>query len=132
MHNYSIMALDTEHLEEICQDIKEQYETGVTSCALFMMKLVPEGNPPAYKAAVMCEKYRLFQGKLRSMGIPNGVLVQATIGHGWILGEMFLIKDIPVWLVEKKKMLYVRMMKDFENTYIRHCEPLHYVHRTIS
>lgn len=26
MQNYTIMPLDVEHLEEICQDIKEQYD----------------------------------------------------------------------------------------------------------
>ena len=26
MYNYSIMRLDTDHVEEICQDIKYQYE----------------------------------------------------------------------------------------------------------
>ena len=28
MYLYSIVSLDTDHLEEICQDIKEQYEQG--------------------------------------------------------------------------------------------------------
>ena len=44
LHLYSIMLLDLEHLDEICQDIKEQYENGVSTCALFKMTLVPEGN----------------------------------------------------------------------------------------
>ena len=89
LHSYSIMPLDTEHLEEICQDIKEQYETGVASMALFSMTLVPEGNPPADKASLLCKKYKLFQDKLNSMGLKCGILVQATVGHGWILGELF-------------------------------------------
>ena len=89
LHLYTIVPLDTEHLEEWCEDIRAQYEKGVSSCALFSMTLVPEGNPPVDKVGILCQKYDLFKEKLDSMGIPNGILVQATIGHGWVLGEMF-------------------------------------------
>lgn len=89
LHLYSIMPLDTEHLEEICEDIRLQYETGVATCALFSMTLVPEGNPPVDKATLLCEKYDRFRERLRSMGIGSGVLVQASIGHGWTLSERF-------------------------------------------
>ncbi len=89
LHSYSIMPLDVSHLEEICQDIKEQYESCVCFCALFSMTLVPEGNPPADKVGFLCEKYAKFKERLDKMGIPNGVLVQASVGHGWVLGEMF-------------------------------------------
>ncbi|MBO5338718.1 MAG: hypothetical protein J6A96_03355 [Clostridia bacterium] len=87
--NYSIMPLDTDHIDEICADIKEQYETGVATCALFQMTLVPEGNPPRDKVSILCKKYSLFRDKLSSMGFNCGVLVQASVGHGWTLGEKF-------------------------------------------
>jgi len=86
---YSIMNLDTEHFEEVCEDIKKQYETGVTTCALFKMTLVPEGKIPVDKAGMFCEKYMKFKKELDKNNVPNGILVQATIGHGWVLGEMF-------------------------------------------
>ena len=86
---YTIMPLDTEHLEEICQDIRYQYENGTATCALFMMTLVPEGNPPVDKVGVLCAKFDRFRDRLREMGLGCGVLVQATIGHGWVLSEMF-------------------------------------------
>ena len=89
LNSYSIMPLDINHIDEICNDIKEQYESGVATCALFCMTLVPEGNPPADKVGVLCKKYALFQEKLNSMGLKCGVLVQASVGHGWVLGEMF-------------------------------------------
>ncbi len=89
LYSYSIMPLDTEHLEEICQDIKCQYESGVASCALFSMTLVPEGNPPSDKVGVLCKRYAMFKTRLAEMGLKCGILVQATVGHGWILGEMF-------------------------------------------
>ena len=83
------MPLMADHIDEICQDIKDQYEKGITTCALFSMTLVPEGNPGVNTAALLCETYRKIREKLHAMGVPNGVLVQASIGHGWTLGEMF-------------------------------------------
>ena len=89
MYNYSIMPLDTDHIDEICEDIREQYEKGIATCALFKMTLVPEGNPPVDKAKIFCEKYDLFSKRLSEMGLSCGILVQATIGHGWVLSELF-------------------------------------------
>lgn len=89
LHSYTIMYPDTNHLEEICADIKAQYESGVADCALFQMTLVPEGNPPSDKATILCEKYKQFKRRLDEMGLKSGILVQASVGHGWILGEMF-------------------------------------------
>ena len=86
---YSIMALDTEHIDEVCEDIKMQYETGVSGCILFKMTLVPEGKIPVNKAEIFCKEYIKFKEKLDKMSIPNGVLVQATMGHGWGVNEMF-------------------------------------------
>lgn len=87
--NYSIIPLLTEHIDELCADILYQYKSDITTCPLFMMTLVPEGDPAIDKARVLGEKYRLFRDRLSSCGVPSGVLVQATIGHGWKLSEPF-------------------------------------------
>lgn len=87
MYNYSIMHLDTDHLDEICNDIKYQYENGITDCALFMMTLMPEGTPVVPKAEQLGAKYALFRDRLSADGVPSGILVQATIGHGYSLNE---------------------------------------------
>ena len=76
------MPLFVDHVEEICADIKRQIETGVSSMPIFSMTLVPVGTPVADKAGVMVKKYLKFKSRLDSMGIPSGILVQATIGHG--------------------------------------------------
>ncbi len=89
MFLYSITPLDVNHVDEICQNIKEQYEAGVSNCALFSMALVPEGDPVIPKAEQMCAKYDLFREKLDAMGIPSGILAQCTIGHGYKLNSMF-------------------------------------------
>lgn len=94
MHNYSIMRLDVSHADEICADIARQYEQGIASCALFMMTLVPEGDPSnpgsvIDKASILCEQYDIFRDKLAAMGLSCGILAQATIGHGYPLNHMF-------------------------------------------
>ena len=89
LFSYTIMPLDVAHLEEICEDIKSQHDQGIADMALFKMTLVPEGNPPADKVTLYCEQYAKFKKRLDEIGLKSGILVQATVGHGWILGEMF-------------------------------------------
>ena len=89
MKLFTIMALDTLHIGEICEDIRAQYENGVADCALFEIKLVPEGDPVIDKASIEAEKYILFRDRLEKMGIKCGILVQCTIGHGYPLNHMF-------------------------------------------
>ena len=88
-YTFSIMRFYDGHIDEVCEDIKQQYESGITSMPLFSMPLVPEGKNPPDKAAAFCKKYALYKEKLDKWGIPSGVLVQSSIGHGWLLGEMF-------------------------------------------
>ncbi|MBR2042788.1 MAG: hypothetical protein IJ946_00445 [Clostridia bacterium] len=87
MFNFSIMPLDLEHIDEICQDIKYQYENGTASMALFIMQLVPEGDPVIPKAERQCEIYAKFKERLDAMGLKSGILAQCTIGHGYPLAK---------------------------------------------
>ena len=87
LHLYSIVSLNTDHLEEICQDIRFQYENGITTCPLFSMTLSPEGDPVTDKAAILAEKYRLFRCRLNELRVPSGILVQSSIGHGYMPGK---------------------------------------------
>jgi len=105
MQLFTIMSLDLEHIDEICQDIKEQIETGVATMALFLFKLVPDGNPFIDKAAITCKNYDIFRDRLKEMGIECGVLVQCTIGHGYKLNQM---PDIQMYTsLTEGKELYV-------------------------
>ena len=95
MYNYSIVSLDhIDNIDEVCQDIKEQYEKSVSSCALFCFKLVPEGDPLIDKAEIQGKKYDLFRERLASMGIKCGALVQCTIGHGYPLDSPSTLNTI--------------------------------------
>lgn len=86
MQLYSIMPLFTEHISEICDDIERQYKDGIATEALFKITLTPEGNPAVNKAKIICEKYDLFKKELDKRGLKSGILVQATIGHGYAVG----------------------------------------------
>ena len=83
MYNYSMMPLNMTHFDEMCADIKEQYKRGITTCPLFIMTLVPEGEPVWDKASKMCENYAKFRDELNKDGVPSGVLIQASLGHGY-------------------------------------------------
>ncbi len=120
LHLYSIMALDEEHIDEICEDIKLQYEAGVASCPLFSCTLVPEGNPPKDKATELCNIYDKFREKLDAMGIPSGILVQATIGHGWVLSEMFPYQQLINFNNGEAKRTVCPTDEGFKE-YVRHC-----------
>lgn len=87
MHLFTIMPIDVNHVDEICDDIKYQYENGIADCALFKMTLHPEGTPPAPKAEILTEGYTIIKNRLDQMGLKSGILVQASIGHGYSLGE---------------------------------------------
>ena len=86
MKLYSIVPLFTDHVKEICDDIERQYKEGIATEALFSMTLSPEGNPAVNKAKLLCDKYQLFKDELSKRGLNAGVLVQATIGHGYTVG----------------------------------------------
>ena len=88
-HHYTIMPLYEDHVEEVCNDIKKQYEQGIASLALFSMTLVPEGDPPVDKVSEYCRIYDMYRDRLAGMGLECGILVQASVGHGYPLNEMF-------------------------------------------
>lgn len=81
-HLYSVTPLLEDHFDERVKDIVDQYKRGVTTCPLMMMVLVPEGNPVWNKVDRLCELYARYRDALAAEGVPAGVLVQATFGHG--------------------------------------------------
>ena len=85
MYNYSMMPLNDNHFEEIVDDIKDQYKRGVTTCPMFIMVLVPEGDENSIwnKVDPLCKIYERFRYALDAEGIPSGVLIQASLGHGY-------------------------------------------------
>ena len=80
----NIGALLIEHKEEICSELIDLYNKGAITETAFCCTLVPEGNPALDKAAELGKRFALFQEALRGCSMPVGILLQATIGHGWV------------------------------------------------
>ena len=83
LYNYSIMPMHREHLAEIAEDVIAQVKAGVTETPLFMMILNPEGNPVIDKAEELCHRFAVLRDILLKEGIRPGILVQASLGHGY-------------------------------------------------
>ena len=114
MENYSIMPLFEDRVEEVCADIKAQYENGTATCALFCVKLVPEGIPAIDKARQQGEIYKKFSDRLAEMGLRCGILVQCTIGHGYPLNEQNSFQDFVPLNGEKPYGTVCPYDKDFQ------------------
>ncbi len=82
-HTYSIMPLEEGHFEEVCEDIRDQYRRGVSSCPMFKLTLVPEGTPVWDKVGPACKLYRRYREALAPDGIKTGILIQASLGHAY-------------------------------------------------
>lgn len=81
MLNLSVMPLDADRIDELCDDIVAQQRDGVSTHAMFMMTLAPEGTPPVNKAEYFCKIYDEFRIRLDKRGAKYGVLAQSTMGH---------------------------------------------------
>lgn len=85
MYTYSITPLSEDNFDEICSDARRQYEEKISSVIMFKMTLVPEGTPVWDKASKMCELYARYRDALEVYGVKCGVLIQASLGHGYKL-----------------------------------------------
>ena len=86
MKKLNILPLVTDHADELVEQQHELFAAGAIDCVAFSFTLVPEGIPALNKAACT-RRFRIFQEKLRPLGIPCGILFQATWGHGWTPDE---------------------------------------------
>lgn len=85
LHTYSIVPLTESCFDDVLNDVREQYERGVSSVPLFKMVLVPEGNPVWDKASEQCKIYSRYRKRLSAEGAQSGVLIQACMGHEYKL-----------------------------------------------
>jgi len=83
MYTYSITPLSEAMFDQIVEDIKYLYDPDISTVPLFKMTLVPEGNPVWDKVGKMCALYRKYKEALAPYGVKTGVLVQASLGHGY-------------------------------------------------
>lgn len=71
------------HAKEVIEDLLEMHKKNMVQAAVFSFTLVPEGNPVTDKATRLVELFREYQSALKDCGFPVGILLQATVGHGW-------------------------------------------------
>ena len=87
MRKLNILPLLVEHADELVAQQRELFASGAIDSVAFSFTLVPEGVPPLDKAAECVRRFHVFQEQLRPLGIPCGILLQATWGHGWTPDE---------------------------------------------
>lgn len=83
LYTYSVTPLFEDHFEETVRDLVDQYKRKISSCPMFIMKIHAEGTPPWSKARRQSEIYRRYKERLDAVGVPSGVLLQSTLGHGY-------------------------------------------------
>lgn len=83
LRNYSITPMGEDHFEERVKDIAEQVKSGVATLPLMMMILSPEGDPVWDKATKHARIYAKYRDALLKEGVEIGILIQASLGHGY-------------------------------------------------
>ena len=83
LYAYSVTPLKKDHFQERVQDIVQMVRNDVITMPLFCMTLVPEGNPVWDKLGKIEDLYIRYRDALLQEGIESGVLVQASLGHGY-------------------------------------------------
>lgn len=83
LYGFSIMPLVENEFEARVKDIVDQVKREVVQMPLFIMTLTPEGNPVWDKASKMAKLYARYRDALAKEGVKCGILIQASIGHGY-------------------------------------------------
>ena len=79
----TISTLLGEREEEIAKDIRLLGKETIVDAVAFSCTLVPEGDPVVDKAALLAPRFRKMHELLKGSGVKEGILFQATMGHGW-------------------------------------------------
>lgn len=82
-HWINIVPLLPDHAEELAADQRWLVANTPIDSAAFICTLVPEGDPVFDKAAILAARFRRVKELLAGSGVRCGILLQATMGHGW-------------------------------------------------
>ena len=85
LYNYAVTPLSETEIDARVADIVDCVQRGVYTMPLFKMALTPEGNPVWDKVGKQLALYAQYRERLEAQGVPSGVLVQASLGHGYPL-----------------------------------------------
>lgn len=87
LYSLHVMPLLPGHEAELAADAEMLIRENICSKIACMMTLVPEGNPPDDKAAVLGQRFDAFRKAFHGDPSKVGILIQASIGHGWTPDE---------------------------------------------
>ncbi|MEA4889219.1 MAG: hypothetical protein VB070_07120 [Clostridiaceae bacterium] len=82
-----VMPLLPGYEAELAADAENLVKSGVCTDIACIMTLVPEGNPPVNKAEILGSHFLAFRKAYKGDISRLGILVQATIGHGYVPDE---------------------------------------------
>lgn len=82
LYTYSVTPLFEDHFEERVADLIDQYKRNISLMPLFCVIIQPEGTPLWSKGGEIARKYRRYKKELDKAGVPSGILLQSTFGHG--------------------------------------------------
>lgn len=80
----NVVPLLDRNEEELAEQLRWIKGNSLLDSAAFICTLVPEGDPAFDKAAVLARRFRKMKKLLAGSGIKCGILLQATMGHGWV------------------------------------------------
>ena len=83
LYNYSVTPLAEDHFEQRCEEIIKNVESKAIYMPIFSMTLVPEGTPVIDKVSEMARIYAKYRDALEKRGVESGIMVQASLGHGY-------------------------------------------------
>lgn len=71
------------YTDELASDIRQMYADGIITRNAFIATLTPEGDPADDKGRILGERFAQAKAAIGKTDLPVGILIQATIGHGW-------------------------------------------------
>lgn len=80
-----LVMLFDENVERQAQDLKKMSAEKVADVHMISFFLVPEGNPPFDKISLYEDKYRRLRAAIGDADCKTGIILQATLGHGFEL-----------------------------------------------
>ena len=84
MIRLNISPLFIDHAEEVAEDLRDMFRRNIIDSTAFMCPMCPEGNPPIDKGSEFARRFAIFKNLLKDSGLPTGILIQSSMGHGWV------------------------------------------------
>ena len=81
----NMVMLFDENIEKQAEDLKKMSADGTADIHMVSFFLVPEGSPPLDKISLYEEKYRRLRKAIGGADCKTGIILQATLGHGFDL-----------------------------------------------